>query len=614
MGNFSSNSNKSSEKEFKNFYDVMDYIATYYILTMDFKSLSKLSEKPYCDKLVVLTSDIIQRYFNDIEITYLAQRIKDGVEINEQTKENLIFINKDNLEGLDISNDFQKNIKKKRVCNGIAKFYVKIAHIFAAIVMTINPVYTYKDETGQTVKTKFLEKDSIPKNVDRKLFKYNICDNRIRALKKGEKFDELTGNVSIQPKVCDINIDKNGLNKTLSDEPGITELLKLYLDDSYDYSSANFTGMTNTTKRQFIKDLKLFYTAFTGNANMPPEITKFSDIKLKDYNKQNGCQGSSPILKNKITLNKKDKLFVDYAENTKKMIQTAADNQSKLLSVINELFTYIIDPYTNKKVIRVNPKLTEEKLQKTVEKTRHLIVNLYIKCENDYVNGVKLFEAIVETKIFETTNNQIETLKNEAKQIINDTKQMFVPLNNEPPNFVLRAETNGNNKPQPYDSESEPESDLESEFETNINPHFEEHPLKIPLQNFEEQQIQEKPTINLSPQIQPEPIILPPPQIQPEPIILPEQPINLPPQIQPEPIILPEQPINLPPQIQPEPINLQPQIQPEQPINLQPQIQPEQPINLPPQIQPELINLQPQIQQEQPIILPKQPTTTTQIV
>ena len=48
MGNIAStNSNKSAEKEFNNFYDVIDYIATYYILTMDFKSLSKLSEKGY---------------------------------------------------------------------------------------------------------------------------------------------------------------------------------------------------------------------------------------------------------------------------------------------------------------------------------------------------------------------------------------------------------------------------------------------------------------------------------------------------------------------------------------------------------------------------------------
>jgi hypothetical protein len=433
MGNTNStNSNKAAEKEFNNFYDVIDYIATYYILTMDFKSLSKLSEKAYCDKLVVLTSDIIERYFNDMEITYLAQRIKGGVEVNDLSKEKVIFINKDNLEGLDISNDAQKGIKKKRVCIGIAKFYVKVAHIFAAIVMTINPVYTYKDATGQTVKTGLLDKDKIPKNVNRKLYKLNICDNRIRALKKGEELDNVTGNVTLQPKVCDMNISKNGLDKTLADEPGITELMRLYLDDNYDYSNGNFTGMTDSTKSQFMNDLKLFYTAFTGNETMPPEITKFSDIKLRDYNKKSGCQGATPVLKGKYTLNQKDTLFVDYAENTKKMIQTAADNQSKLLSVINELFTYVIDPYSGKKVIRINPKLNDEFLQKAVEKTRRFIVDLYIKCETDYVNGVKLYEAIVESKILETTQKQIENLKNEAKKIITETQKSTAPVAEKP--------------------------------------------------------------------------------------------------------------------------------------------------------------------------------------
>lgn len=430
MGNTtSSNLNNSAEQTIGNFYDVIDYIATYYILTMDFKSLSKLSEKDYCDKLVVLTSDIIERYFNDMEITYLAQRINNGVEVNNLNKQKVIFINKDNLESLDISNDDeQKSIKKKRVCIGIAKFYVKIAHIFSAIVMTINPVYTYKDDTGETVKTTLLEKDKIPKNVNRKLYKLNICDNRIRALKKNEIIDNETGNVTIQPKVCDMNISNNGIEKTLADEPGITELMELYYDDNYDYSNGKFTGMSDSTKLQFIKDLKIFYTAFTGNEIMPSEITKFSDIKLRDYNKKNGCQGNNPILKNKYTLNKKNKLFADYAENTKKLIKTASDNQSKLLTVINELFTYIIDPYSGKKVIRVNPTLTDESLQKAVEKTRRLIVDLYVKCETDYVNGVKLYEAIVESKIIETTQNQIETLKAESLKIIQETKKTLTPV------------------------------------------------------------------------------------------------------------------------------------------------------------------------------------------
>jgi hypothetical protein len=428
MGNGTSTT-KKADTEFANFYEIIDYVATYYILTMDFKSLSKLSEKAYCDKLVILTSDIIDRYFNDMEVTFLAQRIKEGVEVNEMKTEKIRFFNQDNLESLDISNDQTKSIRKKRACIGIAKYYVKIAHVFAAIVMTINPVYTYKDATGQTIKTKLLEKDKIPKNVNRKLYKLNICDNRIRALKKGEIIDETSGNVTMQPRICDMNSNKDGSTKSLTDEPGIQELLRLYLDDKYDYSNGTFTGMSDDTEKKFRKDLKLFYTAFTGNEEMPDTIQKFSDIKLRDYSKKPGC---SSILKEKYTLNKKDDLFIKYAENIKKMIQGAADNQYKLLEVINELFTYVKDPYSDKRVIRINPTLTDNLLQKAVEKTRKFIVDLYIKCETDYVNGVQLFEAIVESKIVETTQKQIETLKKESNKIIYETKKASQPVAPQP--------------------------------------------------------------------------------------------------------------------------------------------------------------------------------------
>jgi len=471
MGN-STSSTKKAESEFENFYDIIDYIATYYILTMDFQSLSKLSEKAYCDKLVILTSDIVDRYFNDMEVTFLAQRIKDGLEVNDLKKENIRYINKDNLESLDVSNDAQKSIRKKRTCIGIAKFYVKIAHIFAAIVMTINPVYTYKDASGETVKTTLLEKDKIPKNVNRKLYKLNICDNRIRALKKGEHLDEQTGNVTIQPRVCDINNGKDGLPKTLENEPGIPELLRLYLDDKYDYSNGSFVGMTEDTEKQFQKDLKTFYTAFTGNKDMPNTIKKFSDIRLRDYSKKPGCQPPTSVLKGKYTLNKKDELFVKYADNIKSMIQNAADNQFKLLEVINDLFTYVNDPYTGKRVIRINPKLTDELLQKAVEKTRKLIVNLYVKCESDYVNGVQIFEAIVESKIVETTQKQIESLKKEATKIIQETKRASEPVKTIPPVVIVDNNTKKSSiTPDPLlfsSNTNKPSYNLSTEIDTSI--------------------------------------------------------------------------------------------------------------------------------------------------
>ena len=161
MGNQTSTTNNqqtSDELKPKSISQILDYIATYYILTMDFKSLRKLYDKEYCDKMVILTSDIIDRYFTDMEITYLAQRIKNGVEVNEIDKDKVIFFDRDALDKLDVKN----SIKKKRMCLSIAKFYIKIAHIFAAIVTTINPVYVYKDTEGKTHYTHSLNCTAIP--------------------------------------------------------------------------------------------------------------------------------------------------------------------------------------------------------------------------------------------------------------------------------------------------------------------------------------------------------------------------------------------------------------------------------------------------------------------
>ena len=117
--------NSSKKSDFDDFDNVIDFIATYYILTMDFKSLKKLYEKDYCEKLVILTSSIIERYFSDVEITYMAQRIKNGQEVNELAKEKVMFLTKDELDNLDVKNDRTKSIKKRALCIGISKFYVK---------------------------------------------------------------------------------------------------------------------------------------------------------------------------------------------------------------------------------------------------------------------------------------------------------------------------------------------------------------------------------------------------------------------------------------------------------------------------------------------------------
>jgi len=448
MGNSMSTTNNvnNSAKEFESFYDVINDIATYYILTMDFKSLTRLSEKEYCDKLVVLTADIIKESFTDMEIKYLEQKIQNGEEINKMTQNKFIFFNKDDIDSLDISNDRLKTIKKKRVCIGIAKYYIKIAHLFAAIIMTINPTYVYRDEFGQIVKTKFLDKNVIPPNVIPKLKKQNICDNRINALRKGHTYDEISETATLHSDICSLNLDPN-TQSSLNDEPGMIELMYLYLDE-YDYSTGVFTGMSDTAKRQYMNDLYTFYKAFTGNSYMPSEITKFSDIKLRDYD----CGNDSST-----TIKKDDPLFVKYANNIKSMIETAANNQQKLLSVINDIFSYNIEPYTGKKKIRINPKLNEQILQKAIEKTRKYIINLYVQCEMDYVNGINIYKAIVEKQGFNTNVNQLKFLNKQKEQIINNTLQ----LNNLPKQVDNGLPIGNNNEELSINEEPQIEEDTQ---------------------------------------------------------------------------------------------------------------------------------------------------------
>lgn len=136
----------------------IDYIATNYILTQNFQDMEKLADPEYCNNLVVMTSNIIAKNLSDLDVQYLAQRMKDGVEINEMTSEKVIFFNKKALENMDVSN----KTTKRRLCIGIAKHYVKAAHLFSAIVTTINPTYTYKDSAGSTMKASVMDKQDIP--------------------------------------------------------------------------------------------------------------------------------------------------------------------------------------------------------------------------------------------------------------------------------------------------------------------------------------------------------------------------------------------------------------------------------------------------------------------
>jgi len=422
--NKSSNLDTKDMSEPKSSYEIIDFIATYYILTADYISLTKLYDREYCNKLVVLTSDIIERYFTNLEITYLAQRTKEGVTVDEMTKDKIIFFEKDALKQADIQNA----LKKKRVCQGIAKFYIKIAHIFATIVRTINPVYVYKDSDGDTVRANLYERGKIPQGVHSEIHKMNICDMRINALRGKQDFSKLGQNdpITIVPDICSMNINDSGELKNLMEEPGIPELEHLYYDDGYNYDTGKFEKMSEQAAKQYADDLKVFHEYFTGNTDDNNPISKFSDIKLRDFGKtEKSCLNEVREVKGKLS----DELFAKYADNLRRMIDNANLNQDKLTDIINKLFTYTIDPQTKKKVVRVNPTLTEDGLQQVVIDTRALVIKLYLTCEKDFEEGVSIYKAIVDQLSLDTTRRQTETLTKEVDKELNTDSEKTVEDN-----------------------------------------------------------------------------------------------------------------------------------------------------------------------------------------
>lgn len=428
---------KQNTGENKSLTKVIDFVATNYILTQNFTDMKNLANIDYCNNLVVMTADIIAKKLNTEDIKYLAQRIKDGVEINEMVDEKVIFLKKSDIDNLDIKNE----TTKRRACIGIAKFYVRVAHLFAAIATTINPIYTYKDSNGSTVKATLMNKQTIPKGAKTTIKKFNICTQRLNALINNQDFNvSKDSTITVKPKFCDMNYDRvRGRDRNLNEEPGIPELEKLYYDN-YDDDVGGFKGMTeNMRKNVYEKDVAKFYTAFTGNKNMPTDaegnssIKKFSHIPLRDFHRSKGCS-SQGVYNKAYAGTLKDKLFGEYAEHVKTMMQTSEDNQNKLIDVIDDLFVTSLNPTTGTKEIVINPAITEEKLDKLVIITRNTIIDLYIKCEDDFIKGLELFEAIVEKQIVDTSKEQIAALEKTIQDSIADATA-------EPPSETTSDET-----------------------------------------------------------------------------------------------------------------------------------------------------------------------------
>ena len=155
--------------------------------------------------------------------------------------------------------------------------YLKVAHLYDSIMMTINP-HTNLDGVMSE------DKGAI-KHI-------NMCNRRLNALINANIKLGKPNEIKIQSPSCHMD------NKSheLLEEDGIPELETLYYEES-DTESGMFNKMSDKMKREYKKDVELFYRVFSNgssetvseaeaneanseNKSVLPD--KFSNIRISD--------------------------------------------------------------------------------------------------------------------------------------------------------------------------------------------------------------------------------------------------------------------------------------------------------------------------------------------
>ena len=412
---------KSNEEINKNgiieLFNKMDSIASDYIITESFTDMHNLLEDDYCSKLVVLTTDILSTKLKPHEISYLDKRVKMGSDVTgKMVKEDIAHFNKNTIEELDI-----KDVdKKKGVCKGIAKFYIKVAHVYGAIVTAMNPVYEYKDEDGELQQITLDNRDKLNEDIVSKVSKIsNFCNQRIISLSSeiiNTKDDQFK---KIKPDICSINKkeiqDEKGNTKTIIETAGFKELEKLYMDDYLD----GVFSMSAESKKKYYKDVESLDKAINGSKGSDPPATSFSTIKLNPYHNTEECRLSNGLPE--ALIDDTSSMFKEYGELIRKMIKTSEETQVELLGELKQLFSFEKENGEVKAKLQEN--LNDYKLNKISKKCRDIIINMYINCEKDFIQGLNIYQSIIEDLKANDILNNNQGLPNETPIEIDDEEK-----------------------------------------------------------------------------------------------------------------------------------------------------------------------------------------------
>lgn len=439
-------------KNYNSFVKVMDDIASEYILTMNFSDMLQLQNPDKSKNLLILTQNIIMKELEKHNLTY-NKEIRDAMSNTEQKEEATVFTaTREELAGLKLSPKTHQIL-----ADALARKYLKIANIFAAIFVVLHPEYetevcdkssTSNSSNENKKKARICKPFNKTKSEKKKQMYYmrenpkgtpiqNFCHKRLQTL-IGHGTSELNANnskgITVAPTVCDFGKNlKDDQPLKFSEEPGILELNDLYYDE-YNPNTKDFTERSPEMKEKLKKDATAFFEAIVGmkleNYNKrlkkrnpganPKVVESFEDVTMRTLYDTEGCLPISDNITDVSSLEElkssgigsyrqkyvgDDKLFRNYGEHLKTMKDNAEKNYLALSSVIEVIFVQNNNSY------RIRQGIKESEIDSMIQQTRELISKMYIQCAEDFRIGVTLFKKIVAQAISDQQKKILNTHK-----------------------------------------------------------------------------------------------------------------------------------------------------------------------------------------------------------
>ena len=157
--------------------------------------------------------------------------------------------------------------------------------------------------------------------------------------------------------------------------------------------------------------------AFTNKNETPgEEIKTFADIRLEDYASDPLCNES--VEDTVITFDNADvEMFKKYGNHLNQMISKTFSKYDLLLIILNEIFSFTKNEKTDKVTVRLNKNISEAKLNELSNKTKDIISQLYLECQNDFTKGISIYKSIVYSKLLKRNQNRQINLQSQISNL-----------------------------------------------------------------------------------------------------------------------------------------------------------------------------------------------------